>query len=194
MKLKTGVSLLSLAVCAAMSGAALAQSGTLQINGSISPVSCTPTISGPNVSGNTITLLPAFINDYPTAGATGGAQAFTFEWSGCSIAGVTNVWVHFGAGGANVDANGRIVPTNGSTNMRFELLNDGTSGTPIVAGGTAGAQPNASQGSAVAFTGGPNPNWTAVKTYAVRYYANQPLTIADAGAVESSVTYNVQYY
>jgi len=194
MKLKTTLSLLSLAVCAAMSGAALAQSGTLQINGSISPVSCTPTISGPNVSGNTITLLPAFINDYSTVGATGGAQAFTFEWSGCSIAGVTNVWVHFGAGGTNVDGNGRIIPTNGSTNMRFELLNDGTSGTPIVAGGVAGAQPNASQGSAVAFTGGPNPNWTATKTYAVRYYANQPLTIADAGAVESSVTYNVQYY
>jgi len=194
MKLKTALSVLSLASCAAISTSAMAQSGTLLINGSISPVSCTPVITGPNVNGNTITLQPAFINDYATVGSTGGAEAFTFEWSGCSIAGVTNVWVHFGAGGANVDGNGRIVPTTGSQNMRFELLNDGTSGTPIVAGGTAGAQPNASQGSAVAFTGGPNPNWTASKTYAVRYYANQPLTIADAGAVESSVTYNVQYY
>jgi len=194
MKLKNALSLLSLATCAAISTSAFAQSGTLLINGSISPVSCTPTISGPNVSGNTVTLQPAFINDYSIGGATGGAQEFTFLWDGCSIAGVTNVWVHFGAGGTNVDGNGRIMPTSGSQNMRFELLNDGASGTPIVAGGNAGAQPNASQGSAVAFTGGPNPNWTATKTYAVRYYAQNALTIADAGAVASSVTYNVQYY
>jgi len=193
MKLKYSLSLLSLAACAALSTSALAQStGTLNINGFISPVSCTPTLSGGAISGNTLTLPDAFIDTLNSSGATAGQTPFTFELSGCTTSvGINNMWVHFS--GSNVDGSGRITPTSGSNNIRFELLN-GPGGSVISAGGTAGATgPSASQGTAAQFSGA-NPNRSASKTYAVRYYAQNALTLADVGAVSSSVTYSVQYY
>jgi len=194
MKLKTTLSLLSLACCAAVSTSALAQStGTLTIKGNISPVSCTPVLTGGAISGNTLTMPDAYIDNYTAAGSFGGETPFAFEWSGCQVStGINNVWVHFGSDGNNIDTNGRIVPTVGSLNMRFELLN-GSGGAVITAGGTAGSSPTASQGTSASFTG-VNPNQTATKQYAVRYYSTQALAISDAGPVESSVTYNVRYY
>jgi len=194
MKLKTALSLLTLACCAAISTSALAQStGTLNIQGNISPVSCTPQLTGGAISGNTLTLPDAYIDNYTAAGSFGGETPFAFEWSGCQVsAGINNVWVHFGSDGVNIDANGRIVPTVGSQNMRFEMLN-GSGGAVITAGGAAAAQPTATQGTSAQFTG-TNPNQTATKQYAVRYYSTQALAIADAGPVQSAVTYNVRYY
>jgi len=194
MKLKTKLSLLALASCAAISTSALAQdTGTIQINGSISPVSCTPTLSGATLTGGagnyTLALAPAVVEQYNFPGATGGDSAFQFDWAACSVsAGISNVWVHFDA--ATVDGNGRIVPSAGSQKMRFELL-DGNN--PITAGGPVGTGPGAGQGSGAAFSGA-NPNQSASKTYSVRYYANSALAVADAGAVSASVTYTAYYY
>jgi len=197
MKLKTTLSLLALASCAAISTSALAQStGTLNIEGYISPVSCTPSLSGSGLSGNTLKLPDAFVDELDTAGKTTGETPFTFSWSGCTTSlGVNNVWVHFH--GTNIDGAGRLTPTSGSGKVRFELLN-GSGGTPIVAGGTAGnVAPNASQGTAAAFDP-PAPattNRSASKTYAVRYYADQALNaLADMGTVTTTVTYTAKYY
>jgi len=191
MKLKTSLSLLSLAICAAASTSAMAQSsGTLNIEGFISPVSCTPQLTA--TTGNTLKLPDAVLTDLNANGAFTGQTEFKFEASGCTTVGVDNMWVHFS--GANVDANGRIRPTTGTQNVRFELLN-GLGGAAIVAGGTVpgvGA-PGANQGTAAAFSG-TNPNRTVSKSYAVRYRAEQALAAADVGAVTSSVTYNVIYH
>jgi len=197
MKLKTSLSLLALASCAAISTSALAQStGTLNINGFISPVSCTPVLSGANLSGNTLTMDDVFIDDLNT-NTTAGETPFTFDLTGCTTSlGVNNMWVHFS--GPNVDGSGRLTPTSGSNNIRFELLN-GPGGTPITAGGAVPsglATPTASQGTSAPFNP-PAPattNRSASKTYAVRYYRQNVLTAADIGAVASTVTYNVMYH
>jgi len=198
MKLKTTLSLLALASCAALTTSALAQSsGTLNINGSISPVSCTPVLSGANLNGNTLTLPDAHIDVLNTS-QTAGDTAFTFDWAGCTTSlGVNNAWVHFGAGGSNIDGTGRIVPTAGSQNIRFELTN-GLGGTPIAAGGpvtTGLLNPTAAQGTSAAFSGAQtDTNRAASKTYAVRYYRQNTLVAADIGPVSSTVAYTVKYH
>jgi len=65
--------------------------------------------------------------------------------------------------GPNVDANGRITPTTGTQNVRFELLN-GPGGAQIVAGGTVArvAAPGTGQGAAAPFSGS-NPDILAPK-------------------------------
>jgi len=195
MKLKTSLSLLALASCAAISTSALAQSsGTLNINGNISLVNCTPQLSS-NVLGNTLTLDDAFIGELDAAAKTTQETAFSFELAGCTTSGsIGNMWVHFS--GSNVDANGRLnlttAPSQATKNkLRFELL-DGPGGAAIKAGQAAAAQPGADQGTAVQFTG-TNPNRSASKVYAVRYYALAALDASDAGAVASSVTYTVVF-
>jgi len=160
---------------------------------SISPVSCTPTLSGARLSGSagnyTLQLDPAVVDTYNFPGATGGQESFQFDWANCSVStGINNVWVHFDS--ATVDGNGRVVPSTGSNKMRFELL-DGTN--PITAGGAVGTGPGVGQGAGALFTG-TNPNKTASKTYGVRYYANQALVAADAGPVSAAVTYTAYYY
>jgi len=193
MKLKTTLSLLALASCAALSTSAMAQStGTIELKGFISPVSCTPKLSGGSIQGNTLSLPDAVLTDLNANGAFTGQTEFKFEATGCTTVGVDNMWVHFS--GTNVDGNGRIRPTTGTQNVRFELLN-GPGGAAIVAGGPVPGvvAPGANQGTAAAFSGS-NPNRTASKTYAVRYRAEQALAAADVGAVTSSVTYNVIYH
>jgi len=196
MKLKTPLSLLALASCAAISTSALAQSsGDLTIKGVISPVSCTPDLSGAGLSGNTLTLQDAFIDDLDAVGKTTQPTDFTFSWQGCTTSlGVNNVWVHFH--GNNVDAaSGRLKAVSGSSKVHFELL-DGTA--VIKAGGAASnAAPGANQGTAAAFdpAAPATTNRSASKTYTVRYYANQALNaLSDVGAVSTSVTYTAKYY
>jgi len=190
MKLKTSLSVLSLAVCAAVGGAAQAQSfGTLTITGFINAMGCTPSLNGSSLTGATLNLDDAQATDLANPGDTTGEKEFTFQLSGCSTGTVNNMWVHFSGG--NVDTEGRLRTNN--SNVRFELL-DGPGGTAIRAGGVAGnAGPAANQGTATAF-GGSNPTRSAVKTYAVRYYAQNALTPTDTGHISSQVTYNVHYY
>jgi len=196
MKLKHTLSLLALASCAAVSTSAFAQStGTLNIKGAISPVSCTPNLSGGLMSGNTLTLNDALISQYTAAGAFGGETTFNFEWTGCTVAGgIQNVWVHFDG---NTDPDGRIIPAttavnNSPGNMRFQFLN-GPGGAIIKAGLAAGTQPGTDQGTAATFSGTPG-NMTATKQYAVRYQSTQALTANDVGQLSAAVTYSILYY
>jgi len=196
MKVKHALSLLSLATCAAFSSAVFAQaSGTVNFNGRILDVTCTPTLGGPSTVGDTVTLPPATIADLDTAGDVFGETEFTFEMTGCDVhPSTTQVWFHFG--GANVDANGRLNPTSGTSKVRFELRDGLGSTTQIVAGGTApgpNTAPGAGQGSSVGFTG-INPNMDASKAYAVQYYAETGLVAGDGGNVTSSAVWTSVFY
>jgi len=194
MKLKHTLSLLALAVCAAASSSALAQTGTIDIKGNIASSGCVPSLSG-SVTGTTVKLNTVAIAALP--GNVGvGEVPFTFDFTGCDvIPSTTQVWVHFA--GSNVDtasgSAGYIIPTTGSSNVRFRLK-DGMGGSVILAGGAApsGGAPGANQGTSVGFTG-VNPSMEAHKTYAIEYWSAAALTASDAGAVKSAVTYTVVF-
>jgi len=195
MKLKHTLSLLSLAICVAASTCALAQTGTVTINGEIIADSCTANITSSGGSGSggnfVVNLDQVSYGIFNAGGVTAGDKPFTIELTGCTTsAGTTSMWAHFT--GANVNGNGRL-NTTGTADVTFELT-DGFGGTPIVAGGSAGAGgPGANQGTGATFTG-TNPNRSASKQYAVRYYAESALAASDAGTLSSVVTYNIQYY
>jgi len=120
MKLKHTLSLLPLAICAAASTSALAQTGTIDISGTLTSTGCTPTLSG-SVTGTTVNLDSVSVTAL-TGGVGIGEKPFTFDFTGCDvIPSTTQVWVHFS--GSNVDTAsgtaGYIIPTIGSTNVRF---------------------------------------------------------------------------
>jgi len=186
MPLKSTLSLLSLAtVCA--SSPALAQTVNFTITGTIEDVACTPTLGGTGVSGNTVTLPTVNLTALDAAGKTAGDRPITFTLANCGMSTASNnMWVYFNSG--NVAA-GRMVSSN--SQVHFEIRNDTAGGTLVQAGGTAGNQPTANQGTAAPFTG-TFPNRGASKTYVLRYYASQPVT--QAGTVSAQATYTVKYY
>jgi len=109
------------------------------------------------------------------------------QLANCGMSTATNnMWVHFNSG--NV-VGGRMVTSNSQVHIEFR--NDTASGALVQAGGSAGTQPTADQGSAAPFTG-TFPSRAASKTYVLRYYANQPVT--QAGTVSTQATYTVKYY
>jgi len=215
MKRKHVLSLLALALCGAASSAAFAQQnvGVIKFEGQLTNSGCTYAMSGSDVSyavnndldgnGNpknqgigTVTMPSLETSQLQAGHAPLGAKSFTFNLTGCNVTAVNNsMWVNFGDGDPNVDANGRVKVTlaNGdTTKLSLELLDsDGT--TVIVAGQSAGAAPTPTQGTSVTFDG-TNPAKDASKTYWVRYHANSNLAATDAGAFTASVTYNVYHY
>jgi len=198
MKIKHSLHLLPLALCAAISTSALAQQAPLApaditFNGNILGSVCTPALSGPSTTGQTVTLPDATTAELATQGATAKETPFTITVT-CptQLNGATQFWAHFE--GASVNTNGRFVSQINSTNVSFQLLDD-VGGAVVLAGGTgaSGAPgPNQGTGSSV-FSSGPLPI-SASKTYAVRYYAEKGLTSADAGAVSADGTYTVYFY
>jgi len=194
MKHKHTLSLLALATCVMLSSTTSAQTGTITVKGEIVADSCTANIvssGGSGGSGNyTVNLDPVSYGVFTAAGVTAGEKPFTIELTGCTVSGSnTQMWAHFT--GASVNADGHLA-TN-SSKVSFQLT-DGFGGAPIKAGGSAASTgPGADQGSGATFTGS-NPNQTASKQYAVRYYAESALAAADAGALTSVVTYNIQYF
>jgi len=138
------LSLLALAASAAFSTCALAQSqpsGTVNFEGSILDVTCTPTLGGPSTSGQTVTLPSVPVSDLATAASVTGETEFEFNMTDCVINPTsTQVWFHFG--GSNVNSNGRLATTSGTNKVSFQLL-DGPGGAAITAGGTAPANTTA---------------------------------------------------
>jgi len=120
-----------------------AQTVNVTITGTIDDVVCTPSLTGTGVSGTTITLPKVDITQLDTTGKTAGSRTVTFSVSNCGASmAVNNMWVHFS--GSTVDSNGRLQPTSGTGNIRFELLN-GSGGAVIKAGGSVpSGAPNSS--------------------------------------------------
>jgi len=194
LKPKHSLSLLALAIYAAASTCALAQTGTITINGEIIADSCTANIESSGGSGNasnfTVNLDPVSYGIFNAANVVAGEKAFTIKLTGCTTsAGTTSMWAHFT--GANVEGDGRLKTSHAK--MAFELT-DGFGGSAIKAGGSAASGgPGADQGSGATFTGN-NPDRAASKEYAVRYSSKDALVVGDAATLSSSVTYNIQYF
>jgi len=211
MNIKPTLCVLSLALGAALGTGALAQNGPpevevepIEVLPSIGPLditfegeiiasACTPKLSGPSVTGNTVKLDPAETSELANTGDTAKPKEFTISVT-CPtlLKGPRQFWAHFE--GASVNSEGRYATEVGSKNVSFQLL-DGLDGDVIVAGGSGGSfapGPDQGTGSSV-FTGAPPPV-SASKTYAVQYYAEDGLTNADAGLVSSNGTYTVYFY
>jgi len=187
--------ILFLAVCAFTSSFAQAQIINFTIQGNVFDTVCTPTMSGPGVSGNTVTLPNVTLVDLQTPGDTIGDQEITFNATNCAMSGSTNnMWVHFTS--PQVEA-GRMVPQSGITDLHFEIQDADSSGTPIglitvsASGTTAGTQPGGGQGTTAQFTG-TYPNRVVEKKYLIRYYVHAP--VSQGGALSTPATYEVKYY
>jgi len=195
MNIERSLSLYCLLIMTMVATPALAQVN-ITVSGKINEVSCTPTLTGPRVSGNTVDLEPADLSDFPTTGSTAKPTEITFTLTGCGMSTAkNNMWVHFTS--ATTTSGGIMVPTSGSTGVGFEIMDvksDGSMGGRARTGGTAGNQPTNNQGTAAAFTGS-FPNRDAVKKYVIRYVrlssAGFPVS---AGDISTAATYTVKYY
>jgi len=188
MKFKLTPSAWLLAILTSASPALLAQSVPFVINGKVEDVTCTPVVSGPNWSAAVLNLDTVKLSDLSAKGDVAGDTEITFTLLDCGMSDATsNMWVHFES--ANVDTNGRIIPS-GPEHLRFQIL-DGDTYNLIRVGGTAGGAPNSEQGIAAPFIGSV-PHRDAIKTYIVEYYADEPVT--QAGDASANATYTVKYY
>jgi len=197
MKMKYAVPLLLAG--ASINTQTLAQSINFTLGGKIEAAACTPNIAremshasgGGSATANSVTLPDVVATSLDTAGKVFGNTRIEFKASGCT-GNVNHMWVHFTS--TNVDSNGRIIPTTGSTEVRFQIFDNSFGGTRIHVGGTGGTQPGANQGTASAFSGShpANANRVATKYYGFNYYAEAPVTTI--GNVSAQVTANFKYY
>jgi len=183
--------MLFFAVCAFTSFLAQAQIINITVQGNVLDSVCTPTMSGPGVSGNTISLPNVAIGDLQTIGPTNLGLEVTFLTTNCALSGSLNfMWVHFTS--PQVIA-GRMVPQVGTTELHFEVQDADTLAQVLVSasGTTPPAQPGAGQGTGGAFTGA-YPNRIGEKKYVIRYYVDTPVT--QVGTLSTPATYEVKYY
>jgi len=189
------LSLVSLMACMAVTPFAQAQVMNITVSGNVQDTVCTPTIDGPGVSGNTITLPSIAIGDLQTTGPTTYGREVRFRAINCAMSGSLNfMWVHFTS--PQVTA-GRMVPQVGTTELHFEIQDVDSTGNPLgqvmvsASGTTPPNQPGAGQGTSGAFTG-TYPNRIADKKYLIRYYVDTPVT--QVGTLSTPATYEVKYY
>jgi len=185
------MSLISLVVCMAASPLVQAQVFNITVSGNVQDTVCTPTMDGPGVSGNTITLPSIAIGDLQTPGPTSFGREVRFRALNCAMSGSLNfMWVHFTS--PQVIA-GRMVPQVGATELHFEVQDADTLAQVMVSasGTTPGDQPNANQGTGGPFTGA-YPNRVGEKKYVIRYYVDTPAT--QVGTLSTPATYEVKYY
>jgi len=188
------------AFCAVASQVTFAQNSvSFTITGEIEEDICTPTLGGPKVTGSgnsyTVTLEKVGTSQLANATNTAGDTELVFTLTGCNMSNAKDkMWIHFIS--SNVDPNGRIIPTTGSGNVRFEIRDIDSSGTlgDVVKVATshsaAGTSPTSGQGGFATLT--PYPNRSATKKYNLRYYAEQAVT--QAGVVSANAEFLVKYY
>jgi len=183
-------SLLALA-CALTSIPAPAQTINVSVSGSLQQSACTPNLVGSLAGGNIITLGNVKTTDLDVAGKSAGEVELHFRAIGCT-GNVNYLWVHFTS--PNVDANGRMIPTSGTSKVRFEIRDHTASGSLVRAGGSAGNAPTPNQGTVAPFSGShpADSSREANKYYVVRYYAHEP--VSDAGTVFTTATAHFKYY
>ncbi|CAE1144051.1 F17 fimbrial protein [Serratia sp. Tan611] len=161
-----------------------ASTGTITFNGKVTDTTCNVNVDGQG-SNATIVLPTVSTSELGSAGKTSGRTNFNMNLTDCTVSehGANTVSAFFQTG-ATVDNNtGRLKQTksDGASNVSLQLR-DGTNGNAIFAG-------NQNQATRNAFSEiktGEN----VVLPYSVEYYAENQAT---AGAVSSSVVYNLQY-
>jgi len=187
--------MLFLAVCVFASSQVQAQIVNITVQGNVQDTVCTPTMDGPGVSGNTITLPTIAIGDLQTTGPTTYGREVRFRAINCAMSGSLNfMWVHFTSPQV---VGGRMVPQVGTTELHFEIQDVDSTGNPLgqvmvsASGTTPGDQPGAGQGTGGPFTGA-YPNRVGEKKYLIRYYVESPVT--QVGTLSTPATYEVKYY
>jgi len=186
-------SLVSLVACIAAIPFAQAQVMNITVSGNVQDTVCTPTMDGPGVSGNTITLPSIAVGDLQTPGPTtfGREVRVTFSATNCAMSNSLNfMWVHFTSPQV---VGGRMVPQVGTTELHFEVQDaDTLAQVEVSASGTTPPnQPGANQGTGGPFTGA-YPNRIGEKKYVIRYYVDTPVT--QVGTLSTPATYEVKYY
>jgi len=183
MNTKHVLSLTALAVCAALSTSALAQTN-IDFKGKVVPDSCTITVDG---SGTTVNLTDVTVTQMGTASGTVTAneKTFTLNLSGCVPA----------AGTAQVNssqataANGRLTNTTGTgyaTGVSLELRS--SNGSPL----TVTSAPVTSPVSVATDPGGAISTGSGDINYKVRYY-NEAGSSVTPGLVEATAVATVNY-
>ncbi|MTH45708.1 fimbrial protein [Intestinirhabdus alba] len=172
------VILSSLIALALGSTSAMASNGTITIKGKLTSATCTVKVNG-GTSDATVTLPTLPTSMLAAANATAGATNFTMNLTGCTNA--TNVRAFFEAG-PNVEASTGLLKntltTGNATNVKIQLMDE--AGHELKAGDTS-QRSNA----ATPLTSG-----AANLSYSARYFATGA---AGAGAIETSVTYSIDY-
>lgn len=161
-----------------------ASTGTITFNGSITDATCDVSVDGAGMDAS-VTLPVVAASELASAGQTSGRTTFTLGLSNCNLgtADSASVAAYFQPGTTVDSATGRLIQTDaaGAENVSLQLI-DGTNDSVIFAG-------DSSQMTTAAFT-----EIEAGKDvklpYAAEYYAEGEAT---AGAVVSSVVYNLQY-
>jgi len=131
------------------------------------------------------------ISDLSVAGSVAGDTWVTFGAFGCTGFDVNHMWVYFTS--PFVDSDGRVIP-HGHSQVRFEIVDDDSGNRIKVGQGGGGVSPDVpTQGTAATFSGSVLSNQrTAEKTYVIRYYAQQPVTVG--GYPSAAMTANFRYY
>ncbi|CBG87149.1 fimbrial protein [Citrobacter rodentium] len=174
------VLLSSLVVLALGSTSAMAIDGTITINGKLTNATCKVTVDKSTTGDATVTLPTLSVAKLAVAEATAGATNFTMKLTGCS--GASKVRAFFEAG-ADVDAStGRLNNSSESSevakNVQIQLRDEADN---ILAAGNTSQRSNAAT---------PLASGAANLNYSARYYAT---AAAEAGDVQSSVTYSIDY-
>ncbi|MNC14089.1 Major fimbrial subunit precursor [compost metagenome] len=172
-----------------MAGANSAGAATINFSGKITDVSCTATVS--NGTGADITLPVVSKDDLKNSGDTAGNTPFTINLSTCKQAGTAlsgtlpKASIYFEPGQYVNAVSGRLINSgkgiDDAKNVELEILDGGTNGNPIKLGSS---EQLVSKTETQLLAG------TTQLNYAVRYYATG---VATAGAVKSSVVYDISY-
>lgn len=164
-----------------------ASTGTITFTGAVTANTCDVSIEN-NGSDATITLPTVSTDVLTNPGDTAGRTAFTMALSNCTVqtAGKQDTVSAFFQAGPSVNlSTGRLNNTSttstDATNVSLQLLDVTGNYQPIKVGNTS--QITGTQGVKIA-------NSKATLPYAVEYYAEGQST---AGAVTSTVVYNLQY-
>jgi len=160
----------------------------------VPPPPCTPNIAtSTNVQGGgTLSLHNIASSDLLNPGDTAGDTWLGFKAEGCTGFNVNHMWVYFTAN--DVDGEGRVIP-NGSSSLRFELVDEDSGNRIRVGQGGGNSTPDvATQGTAAPFSGThlSSSSRVAEKYYRIRYYT--PTGGAQSGIYSAPMTAHFRYY
>lgn len=198
MNLKSSVLAVSLALAAgalALAPAAFAADGTVTISGKVLSSTCTATVSSNGSS--TVTLAPVPFATLNGAGITANPTAFSLMLTGCpQVPGSVKVGAIFATTNADTTTlNGTLLntATGGATKVDVQVKSTGGAVGTTAATATTGGTAVAFDGSTVTDQVALDSTGNAVLGYYAQYYATAALTASNAGAVQTSAIFTLNY-
>jgi len=163
----------------------------------IPPPPCTPDVTSlgrvnGSVNNARINLSGIKSSDLLNPGDTMNGALVQFRAAGCTGFNINHMWVYFTAN--DVDGEGRVIP-NGSSSLRFELVDEDSGNRIRVGQGGGNSTPDVTiQGTAAPFSGThlSSSSRVAEKYYRIRYYT--PTGGAQSGIYSAQMTAHFRYY